>query len=60
MPTSTKIIHIGLDDNRPTYDRVRPYQLDLTILYIHMGYSVFVYIYVSKVTNHALLIIRRT
>ena len=39
---------------------VRADQLDLSILYIHVRYTILVYIYVTKIANHSLLIIRST
>ena len=39
---------------------MRADQLDLSILYIHVRYTILVYIYVTKIANHSLLIIRST
>ena len=39
---------------------MRADQLNLSILYIHVRYTILVYIYVTEIANHSLFIIRST
>ena len=60
MTSPSKIIHIGLYNDRSTNDTVRANKFDLTVLNVHVGNPVFIHINVSKISNHALLVIRGT
>jgi hypothetical protein len=57
VTTTTKIVHISLYNNTTADDRVGTYQLDLSILNIYVCYSIFIYINISQVANHALFVI---
>lgn len=60
MAATAKVILVRFDHNTATNDGVRTNQLHQSVLDVHVGNARLVSLDVSKITHHALLIIRST